>query len=113
MSRGGVIKKAMLIGSGVGLSLYAIYGFMEGLLLGGTAGLIFCQEVFGPGVIEINGSGLITRVILGGAMLSGALVSLLVFLVAGGLLGAACGYVLTVSAREKDEVRAEEVENKL
>jgi len=98
-----IIKRVMLIGAGVGIAFYALYGFMFGLLIGGTAGLVISNEIFGSGVIEIEGGNLATRIILGGSMVSGAVISLLVFVVAGAVLGASLGYVLSLSVRETKE----------
>jgi len=99
--RANIIKRLTLLGSGAGLALGVIYGLLQGIAIGGTAGLLLANEIFGTGVIEIWHGELFTRVIVGGSMLTGAIVSLIVFLAAGSALGAACGYILSLTLNKE------------
>jgi hypothetical protein len=94
-------KSCGLIGAGVSAALYAVFGLMQGMALGGTAGLLLAQEIYGPNTLDIVGSGLITRVILAASMLAGAFVALIMFLVLGSALGYASGYVLGLTIKEE------------
>ncbi len=103
--RGEIAKKCGLIGGGIGLALFAVFGLLEGALIGGTAGLGIINYLFGEGTLEIMGSELLPRILIAASMLAGVLVSLIAFVVAGSVAGAAGGYVLAVGlgAREAAE----------
>lgn len=95
-------KKSALIGAGVGLVLYALFGLLQGALLGGTAGVLFTNWVFGAGAMEIMAGELITRAIIAGAMLAGVLVSLVMFVTITATVGYILGSVLGVVAGERE-----------
>lgn len=96
-------RKCALIGAGAGLVLYAIFGLLQGAVIGGTAGVLAANWIFGPGTIELMGSELITRVIVGGAMLTGVVVSLIMFLTVSATAGYICGSLLGMVVGEGRE----------
>ena len=104
-----IARKCGLIGAGIGGTLYLIFGLAQGAVLGGTAGIALANWVFGERTIEIMGNELMTRVIVGGAMLTGVVVSLVMFLVAGSAMGYACGRLLGLAVREGETFEGEEV----
>jgi hypothetical protein len=97
-----IAKTTGLIGAGIGLALYAVFGLMQSVMLGGTAGVLMSGEIYGPGTFEVNGGALLARVIVGGGMLSGALVALVMFVVAGAVVGAVPGYLVGLLIKGKD-----------
>jgi len=96
-------RKCALIGAGAGLVLYAIFGLLQGAVMGGTAGVLAANWVFGAGTIELMGSELITRVIVGAAMLTGVVVSLIMFLTISTIIGYVCGSILGLAVGETGE----------
>jgi len=100
-------RKCALIGAGMGLVLYAVFGFLQGALLGGTAGILAANWVFGPGTLYITGGELITRVIVGAAMLSGVVISLVIFVTLSSTAGYIFGNVLglMLGAESEESVR--------
>jgi len=99
-------KSLGLVGAGISLALYAVFGLMQGLAIGGTAGILLAQEIYGPATFEIVGAGLMTRVLIAGSMLAGALVALIMFVVTGSAVGAASGYVLGLGIKDREEAEA-------
>lgn len=108
-TRGKTSRKGLMIGLWIAVAAYAAFGLLQGAAIGGTAGLVMANEIFGTGMIEITGANLITRVLLGGSMLAGALVSLVVFLTAGGAAGWAAGYIAGSTAKESEEMPSDAV----
>lgn len=99
-----IIKKCGLIGSGGGLALFAVFGLLQGALIGGTAGIGIARYIFGAGTLEIMASDLLPRVVIAASMLAGVLVSCIAFVVMGGVIGAACGYALALAMGEGEAV---------
>ena len=92
-----ITKKCGLIGAGIGLALFAVFGLLEGAMIGGTAGIGIVNYIFGQGTLEIMGGELMPRIMIAASMLAGVMVSCIAFVVAGSVVGAAGGYVLAVS----------------
>jgi hypothetical protein len=101
-------KKCALIGAGIGLVLYAVFGFLQGALLGGTAGILAANWVFGPGTIYIMGGELITRMMVGAAMLTGVVVSLVMFVTLASTAGYIVGNVLGLLIGAESEESAQQ-----
>jgi len=94
-------KKCALLGGGVGLALYAVFGLLQGAVFGGTGGLLLVNWLFGRGAVEMMSGELITRVIIGGAMVVGVLVSLVMFLTLSSVAGYICGYAIGMLIKEE------------
>jgi len=90
-------KKCGLVGAGAGLALFAVFGLLQGALIGGTAGIGIARYIFGAGTLELMANELLPRVVIAASMLAGVMVSCIAFVVMGGVIGAACGYVLALA----------------
>jgi hypothetical protein len=91
-----LMKKCGLIGSGIGLALFATFGLLQGTALGGTAGLEIATHLFGANTFEVMSNDLLPRAILAASMLTGAIVSCVMFISAGVAVGAASGFALSL-----------------
>jgi hypothetical protein len=80
-----VTKNLTYIGAGIGLALFALFGLLYGSLIGGMVGINISGAIFGSPVEP----GIFQRVIVALGMLTGILLSAVVF-VAG---AAAVGYL--------------------
>lgn len=94
--RGELMKKCGLIGSGVGLALFGVFGLLQGALLGGAAGLGIANHVFGANTFEVMGNDLLPRIIIAASMLAGIIVSAIMFVVTGASVGVAGGFALSL-----------------
>lgn len=81
--KGRFANKAVLIGAGAGLVLFAIFGLLQGSFLGGVMGLNIAGSLLGYPVK----SGLLARLIVAASMLVGVLVAGIIFVMGGGLAG--------------------------
>jgi len=81
-----VTKNLTYIGAGIGLALFALFGLLYGSLIGGMIGIQCIGAIFGSPVEP----GIFQRVIVAVGMLTGILLSAVVF-VAG---FAAMGYLI-------------------
>ena len=93
-----IVKRCGLIGAGIGTALFAVFGLLQGALIGGTAGLAVANHIFGATTLELLADELLPRIIVAASMLTGVLVSLVAFVVAGAGAGAAFGYALALIA---------------
>jgi len=91
-----VVKKCGLIGAGIGIALFAVFGLMQGALIGGTAGMAIANYIFGSGTLAIMADELLPRIVLAASMLAGVAASCIAFVVAGSVAGAAGGYLLSL-----------------
>ncbi len=87
-----------LIGSGLAFFVFLLTGAIPGLVYGGYAGLMLGTAVFGPGTGDLLG----TRILTGAGMVFGLVLTLLVFLGVGALLGHLVGVALKRNAPESD-----------
>jgi hypothetical protein len=92
-------KKLAYMGAGCGIVLFAVFGLLPGLYIGGVMGLNIAGTIFGSPVT----AGLISRLIVGASVIMGIMVSGIMFVTAsstaGWLIGAA---VDTVKAEKKE-----------
>lgn len=84
------IKKAVYIGAGAGLVLFAFMGFLPGSFIGGVIGLKIAGSIVG---IPLEAT-LLPRLIVGACMLFGIVIAGMVFVVSASLLGWAAGYAI-------------------
>ena len=82
--------------------LFAVFGLLQGALLGGAAGLAIANHVFGETTLELMANEMLPRMILAGSMLAGVIFSFVFFVVTGAAMGAAGGFLLSLThATEK------------
>ena len=91
-----LIKKTALIGAGIGLAMFAVFGLLHGALIGGTAGLGIANYVFGESTLALMANELLPRIVVGASMLVGVMVAAIAFVVSGSVIGAAGGYALSL-----------------
>ena len=95
--RGQVAKKFGLVGAGVGLTLFALFGLLEGSLIGGAVGLDIVNSLFHAPA----GPTLLSRVIVGASMLAGVIVSGIAFVVVCSSAGWVVGYLAGLLSEPK------------
>ena len=96
VTRSELMKKCGLIGSGLGVALFAVFGLLQGALLGGTAGLALANHVFGKTTLVLMANELLPRMILAGSMLAGVIFSCMFFVVTGAAIGVAGGFLMSL-----------------
>src|SRR5512143_28063 len=96
--KGDLVKRCGLVGAGIGTALFAVFGLLQGALLGGAAGLAVANHVFGAATLELMAGELAPRVIVAASMLAGVVISFVMFVVAGAGAGAALGFALALIA---------------
>jgi hypothetical protein len=84
-----VAKKFGLVGAGIGLALFALFGLLQGSLIGGAIGLDIVNSIFDPAVQPT----LLARVIIGASMLAGVIITGVGFVVICSSVGAVAGYL--------------------
>ena len=87
--------KLALTGGGVGLGLFAIHGIVNASFIGGIMGLNLAGAIMGFPVE----SAILARVVMALGMLSGVLVSGLIFVMAGSTAGWLAGKVMDIIVR--------------
>ncbi len=97
-----IAKKAGYIGAGIGLALFAIFGLLPGSLMGGAAGLNVAGWLFGMPVQP----GLIARVIVLAAMLTGVLVAGIVMVTVTSTMGWLAGKVIESGVHVREAAAA-------
>jgi len=100
-------KKFGFVGAGVGLTLFALVGLLQGSLIGGAIGLDIVNSLFS----EPAGPSLLSRVIIAASMLAGVIVSGIVFVGVCSTAAWMLGYVVGWMAEPKSDGAAYE-ENK-
>ena len=82
-------RKTTYIGAGCGMVLFAVFGLLPGTFLGGVTGLNIAGALLGMPV----SSGLLSRLIIAASMVTGVMVSGMLFLAASSLAGWLIGTV--------------------
>ncbi|MDA8172027.1 MAG: hypothetical protein M0033_02100 [Nitrospiraceae bacterium] len=95
--RGKIANKAVLIGAGAGVVCFLIFGLLPGSFLGGVTGLNIAGLLFGYPV----SSAILPRLIVAASMLLGIMVSGVIFVVGGSLIGWFLGTVFDSIAAPK------------
>ncbi len=97
-------KKLAYIGAGCGIVLFAVFGLLPGSFLGGVMGLNVAGTLLGMPVV----SGVASRLIIAVSMMTGVMVSGIMFMTASSLAGWLMGTVLdalTTESRVMAEAR--------
>ncbi len=82
--------KGLYIGAGAGLLLFAFFGLLPSVFIGGVLGLKLAVQIFGAPL----GVAILPRMIVGASMVLGILVASLVFIVGTGLVGWLFGHLV-------------------
>ncbi len=98
-------KKLAFMGAGCGIVLFAVFGLLPGLYIGGVMGLNIAGTLFGTPV-----TGMLSRIIVGVSVIMGVMVSGIMFVTASSTAGWLIGSVVDTMTAEKKEL--ETVENK-
>lgn len=88
--RSQLAKTTGLIGAGVGLALFALFGLLEGSLIGGTVGLGIVNSILG-GPEEMT---LLSRAVVAASMLTGVILAGIISVVVSSSAGWALGYAI-------------------
>ena len=88
-------QKGLFVGTGIGLILFVLVGVLSGSLIGGVIGLKAAGFIFGA---PLEGA-LLARVIVAISMLTGVLVSAVIFIGGMGFLGWAAGYLYDTTVK--------------
>jgi len=88
--RNQLARKTGIIGAGVGLVMFAFFGLLQGSVIGGAIGLDIVNGIYSTAASPT----LLARVIIGGSMLAGVIISGVMFVAGFGTVGAAAGWML-------------------
>lgn len=103
MERSDMAKRGLYIGTGAGIVLFALAGLLPGSLVGGVIGLKVVEAVFGSPL----GTAILPRMILAVSMVTGVLVSAMVFVLGSGMIGYSMGFVMeAIKSGQRAEVEA-------
>lgn len=95
----GYTTKLAYIGAGCGVVLFGVFGLLPGSFLGGVMGLNIAGTLFGLPLA----SGVFSRLIVAASMVTGVMVSGIMFITASSLAGWLIGTVLdAITAEKKD-----------
>jgi hypothetical protein len=83
-----IARKAALIGTGVGLAMFAVFGLAQGAMVGGVIGLDLINRTIGAA-----GETFISRIALAASMIAGIAVAGIVFVVVFSAAGWMVGYI--------------------
>ena len=96
-----IVKKCGLVGAGAGIALFAVFGLLQGALLGGTAGVAVANHIFGANTFEVMAGDLLPRIIVAACMVAGVGVAFAILVSAGTMVGVVAGYLLALAQRKK------------
>lgn len=91
-------RKAALIGAGIGLGMFALFGLLQGSVIGGAVGIDIVNTVYGPAQYPT----LLARVVIGASMLAGVIISGTVFVVGCASVAGAAGYIAGFLAEPRE-----------
>jgi hypothetical protein len=93
-------KRLAYMGAGCGVVLFAIFGLLPGSFLGGVMGLNIAGTLLGLPLA----SGVLSRLIVAASMVTGVMVSGIMFITASSVAGWLIGTVLDAITAEKKEM---------
>ena len=97
MERIEMSKKGLYIGTGIGLILFVLVGFLSGSLVGGMAGLKIMELIRGAAL----DTTLLSRVVVGVFMVVGVIVSAVLFIGGMAALGWTAGFMFEAVKKPK------------
>lgn len=83
-------RQCAYLGTGVGLALFVIYGFLPGMMLGGSAAVSISGMLFG---LPLE-AGIVSRIIVLAGMLAGVLILGILIITATTTIGWIVGIVI-------------------
>jgi hypothetical protein len=83
-----IARKAALIGTGIGLAMFAVFGLAQGAMVGGVIGLDIINRTMGAA-----GETLISRIALAASMIAGIAVAGIIFVVVFSATGWLVGFI--------------------
>ena len=95
-------KKLTYIGAGCGVALFAVFGLLPGSFLGGVMGLNIAGALLGLPLA----SGVASRLIVAVSMVTGVMVSGIMFITASSIAGWLIGTVIDAITAEKKDLAA-------
>lgn len=96
-----IVKKCGLVGAGAGIALFAVFGLLQGALLGGTAGVAVANHIFGANTFEVMAGDLLPRIIVAACMVAGVGVAFAILVSAGTMIGVVAGYLLALAQQKE------------
>jgi hypothetical protein len=93
-------KKMTYMGAGCGVVLFAVFGLLPGSFLGGVMGLNIAGTLLGLPLA----SGALSRLIVAASMVTGVMVSGIMFITASALAGWIIGTAIDAITAEKKEM---------
>ena len=93
-------KKLAYMGAGCGIVLFAVFGLLPGSFLGGVMGLNIAGTLLGMPV----SSGVISRLIVAASMVTGVMISGIMFITASSVAGWLVGSVVDALKAEKQDL---------
>jgi len=91
-------RKAVYLGTGVGLILFVLLGFFPSAMMGGYVGLRLAELIVGPGSM-----GVVARVLTAISMIGAVVVTAVAFVLGGAL----SGYAISGKLRKVAEAKGE------
>ena len=82
-----IVKRCGLVGAGAGIALFAVFGLLQGALLGGTAGVAVANHIFGANTFEVMAGDVLPRIIVAACMVAGVGVAFAILVSAGTMIG--------------------------
>jgi len=93
-------KKLAYMGAGCGVILFAVFGLLPGSFLGGVMGLNIAGTLLGLPLA----SGILSRLIVAASMVTGVMVSGIMFITASSIAGWLIGTVLDAITADKRDL---------
>ncbi len=100
--------KLAYLGGGIGIGLFAVFGLLNASFIGGIFGINIVGTLFGypiPGTV-------FARMIIAFGMLTGVMVTGMLFIIAGMLCGWLLGTAITQLSRIRKQAHGKHAENK-
>ncbi len=97
--RGRMSNRLSYLGAGIGLALFAVFGLLPGSFIGGVLGLNVAGALFGTPISP----SVLPRIVVAVGMLTGVMVTGLIFLVGGATLGWISGAVIDALTKGREE----------
>ena len=100
--------KLAYLGGGIGIGLFAVFGLLNASFIGGILGINIVGSLFGYPIP----STLFARMIIAFGMLTGVMVTGMLFIIAGTLCGWLLGTAITQLSRIRRQSHEKHAENK-
>jgi hypothetical protein len=97
-----IVKRCGLVGAGAGIALFAVFGLLQGALLGGTAGVAVANHIFGANTFEVMAGDLFPRIIVAACMVAGVGVAFAILVSGATMIGVVAGYLLSLAQRKEE-----------